>query len=1245
MAVLKQHLFRCECERRSIVLSKFETVVFKKIMYFALFAMSILVKYLQAAYIHSIILVLMVNGICEQSVVAQIIASSEIYSDEEQEIQFIDEVQNIYLPLTYYSTKEIPDELYIAKVSFEYTIEYYNEKSFKVALIAPQNKLGVPVDTITPSYPNAPVTIQKDFNKYSSFQQFQSFSGMSIQPQSQDITDDDTLWGIRFTATDVDTRPETAAILKQARLDIEFADVAVLEISNASQSLKVAVDGYGSFGDQSIGNALGARIQHINHTDRQERSTIFYSSIFYHPLNRYLSSFDMYPTERLPNVSLSKIDENLYWSGFHFDSHFVNLFQELKSNDDNSITLKQEYKITPLYPIENTATIEPILLSRLMNPKIPHEGDGNGGDNYMGVRLNSENPYNPELTVFSDIQSATTEDSFYVSTAHYSPAEESMDYWIGQYFVNDYFTNIFLDSSVQLYDQPVSHSLYNDFNLDFVTDITFERDYVTVLGSELRFYQNEYNLIVTTRWGVSSPSAILSVTPAFSPDVNEPIEIPVFETPTPTPLIENTPTPTSTPTPTVTNTPTITPIPTATFTPSDTPTPNIQLRQTIELPDIRVIVGKQADWIFDLDDFFYDPDTEREQIVFSNWTFSEGSEVADHFRIDFETNVVQCHRPFESPGYYGTVTFILHDYTSILKLTSHIRVSSFLTRSFHPAPPIVFSENQRIYNSPYKLNDLIMAATDQAIDLDYVEPIWYVLHDRLPDGIDSIEIRDDTYFSVTANDRLSDLRVQIPFVVRFNFITPTPVVTPSLTPTATATHKPSPMATDTPTFTPTETPSPTATFTDTPTHTYTPTSTSTPTSTATFTSTPTIAPTDTPTLTYTPKATNTPTLTPTPSATTPPSPTATPVCADIFSFTNIQSYQSLIMPVDIQPLPQADENSHLLGIANYLDEHISIYKVTPNRFEIDSLLETTTGAANIGYGDADGDGTIDVFILNENDEELQIYRGDESGLFERSWTVSLESEQIPPFFGTRHGLRYQTMVIGDVDGDNTADAVVRTQSSVIVLSMLENTWQIVQRIDLDGFTRILKGFDVDNDTDLDLIVAVMMSNGEEQVRIYQNRSGTYTWTDSIHTDELIDGNYSVEISINDFDNDSNQDLGILLFTNEIMLVSGRGNGTFAITDSFSPFPAGSVAAFDFFDLDSDGKLDLFALFRNQQGLSALTACGENYQFNQLFEISEDTDSTETYVMQSLDYDFDGDQDIFVTRSIHNDILVIENGIR
>jgi hypothetical protein len=719
---------------------------------------------------------------------------------------------------------------------------------------------------------------------------------------------------------------------------------------------------------------------------------------------------------------------------------------------------------------------------------------------------------------------------------------------------------------------------------------------------------------------------------------------------TPTATLTNTSTPTSTSTATNTATPTLTftptPTPTNTHTPTDTPILNAGVRWLHDLPDIRLIVGETVDSLIDLNEYIYDPDTSFNQ--FSTWQmqFSMGEQVSQHFQIDPVTYQLKCIEPFDKPGYYGSVTFTIGDTLSTeIEQTCYIRVSSFAAQSLEPIPPIVFALGETLYESTYRLNDYLVSSSGQPVDLAYVEPIWTVPQ-SLPEGIESVEINADSSFNVVVNDALSVQSVSIPFLVSWNSVTPTPV--PTETPSPTSTHTPT--STALPTFTPTNTPTLTATPTFTPTNTatstHTPTLTATPTFTPTNTATSTYTPSPTDTSTYTPTATSTPSATPLPDVTYTPTPTNSPTstpepdCTDAFDPLTIITQDSLNNPVEVIVLPDGSP-----VMANYFDDFISIYSTDRNGLSLSDQIETGIGVANVRFGNANDDSKTDLFVFNEIDALVQIYQQNASDRFELGWSLSLTNERITDFYSPRNGLRYQSMAVGNYNDDNLDDILIRIQDAVLVLSIIDGELQITQRVEFEGFTRFVKGVDIDNDSDLDFLVAVHTNSGEEQVRIYLNQSGQYTLNQTIRTDQEVSGNYSTDCSFFNQDLDNNVDLALLLFTNDIELFSGSEEGTLTNQDQISPYPAGLASSMNFADLNGDNYPDLFGLVQTQDGLIAIIACGPDFEISSQIDISDEVDTSEKYAVEFVDLENDGDLDPIITRDLFNNILCIKNQFR
>lgn len=277
--------------------------------------------------------------------------------------------------------------------------------------------------------------------------------------------------------------------------------------------------------------------------------------------------------------------------------------------------------------------------------------------------------------------------------------------------------------------------------------------------------------------------------------------------------------------------------------------------------------------------------------------------------------------------------------------------------------------------------------------------------------------------------------------------------------------------------------------------------------------------------------------------------------------------------------------------------------------------------------DLDNDGDLDLYFSGNNDgggigEFTRIYTNDGSGNF-----TLISNPDLPQFRGTG-------AAFSDIDNDGDLD---------LFISALDENNQFISGTYLnDGnaiFTPAQSGvfsfvkysaiafIDIENDNDMDVIVAGKQPNNSPLTKLYINDgSGQYS-VDNINTFENLS---SGGVDVADIDSDGDQDILIsgdnANFENATYLYLNDGAGNFeALQNStLQPTLFGNQAISD---LDLDGDLDIVIV--NPNGSIVYENVGSN-NFNVAANFTGD------YIGDCLVTDFnnDGYPDIVIQGSLH-----------
>jgi hypothetical protein len=260
-----------------------------------------------------------------------------------------------------------------------------------------------------------------------------------------------------------------------------------------------------------------------------------------------------------------------------------------------------------------------------------------------------------------------------------------------------------------------------------------------------------------------------------------------------------------------------------------------------------------------------------------------------------------------------------------------------------------------------------------------------------------------------------------------------------------------------------------------------------------------------------------------------------------------------------------------LAVTNVANNTVSVLLGMPNGTfapKLDSPAGTLPNA--LVAADFNGDTKIDLAVVNENANTVSILLGKGDGTF-----------QTPSDYTT--GNNPLAIAAADFNNDQKMDLAVLNQNDSTVSILLGNgdgTFQ-AQTLVLVGTTPTsFASGDFNGDGKADLITA-NIGTGTVSVLV-SNGDGTFTRLDS--PSGIPPGSNLIELTVGDFNSDGKLDAVVSSAnTDQLFLLSGKGNGTFQTPTAISNAPAIFVNFMLAADFDGDGKADLAFSTLNASG--------------------------------------------------------------
>ena len=283
-------------------------------------------------------------------------------------------------------------------------------------------------------------------------------------------------------------------------------------------------------------------------------------------------------------------------------------------------------------------------------------------------------------------------------------------------------------------------------------------------------------------------------------------------------------------------------------------------------------------------------------------------------------------------------------------------------------------------------------------------------------------------------------------------------------------------------------------------------------------------------------------------------------------------------------------------------------------------------AQGVAFLDVNNDGWLDIFLVNNNTQnKLWINsNGDTYTESSTSWGVNAT---IPG----------RGLSCGDFNNDGFIDVMVGSWLAPITLYKNTGTtfvdYSSTAGVNFTGYGGAINWFDFNRDGRLDVLFA---NNGmPPRYKYFFRNNDLLSFSNVALTIGLSDSSSTLTVATADYDNDG--DLDVFLGTQSYpgsaftsILYRNNGNGTFTeVTASSGITTNYYIWGAEWGDYNNDGNIDLF--LATTTGLFQLYKNNGNGTFTDVASTVGISDGESGYSCAWLDYDNDGDLDLYIAR--------------